>query len=231
MRHVDLRKAGIAAGVFAGILATALVAGPSGALAQQQADTTGVFMKDVLSSLGIIEGDAPQIDYRERAPLVLPPGGGGTLPAPRSGAASAAAQPNWPKDPDVAARRRAFEAANAPAPIDRDKESARPLRPDEIRAGRRAGAGLVGEPSADTCHGDACSARPLDPRQLRGTAASRERAPVIQHGKEPERAALTQPPSGYRMPTNAAIPNPEPEPLERLDPASPYFFLNKQRAD
>lgn len=224
MARIDVRTAGIAIGLVA---ATLVVAGTSGAQAQQPADNTGVFMRDVLGTLGIIEKEAPQIDYRERPGLVLPPGGGG-LPQPRASAGQAAAQPNWPNDPDIAARQRAIEEANAPVPMNRDKESARLLTPDEIRAGRRAGGGGAPQPSFDTCYGDACSARPLDPRQLRNTAPRRADQPVIAHGQEPERANLTQPPTGYRMPAaNAPIPEPKVSPVERLDPSSPYFFLNR----
>lgn len=223
MARIDLRTAGIAAGFVAAVLA-----GASGARAQQPADNSGVFMKDVLGSLGIIEGNAPPIDYRERPALVLPPGGG-ALPPPRAGAA-ATGHPNWPNDPDLAARQRAIEEANRPVPVNRDKEAARLLTPDEIRAGRRVGGGAVPEPSFDTCHGDACSARPLNPRELRNTSPRRSQEPVIAHGQEPERGNLTQPPTGYRRPIdNAPIPKPDVQPLERLDPGSPYFFLNRSK--
>lgn len=215
----------------AGFAAAALVAGVSGAQAQQRTDNTGVFMRDVLGSLGIIESEAPPIDYRERPALVLPPGGGGgALPAPRASGGAATGNPNWPNDPDVAARQRAIEAANAPVPMNRDKESARLLSPDELRAGRRAGGGAVPQPSFDTCHGDSCSARPLDPRELRNTAPRRSQEPVIAHGQEPARGNLTQPPTGYRRPAdNAPIPQPKVAPVERIDPSSPYFFLNSNR--
>ncbi|MFC0217845.1 hypothetical protein FHS82_000258 [Pseudochelatococcus lubricantis] len=225
MTRVDLKKAGLVIGTVCAGLAFGMAAGSSEALAQER-DTTGVFMKDVLGKLGIIEGDAPTIDYQERAPLVLPPSAGNNLPPPR---AAGGGHPNWPTDPDVAARRRAIEAANKPVPVNRDNEEARPLRPDELRAGRRVGGGGVPAPTADDCHGDACSARPLDPRQLRGTASQKEKEPAVAYGKEPARATLTEPPKGYRMPSDKArIPEPEVTPVDRLDPASPYFFLNSQ---
>ncbi|MGV6872676.1 hypothetical protein ACUSIJ_08285 [Pseudochelatococcus sp. B33] len=225
MARIDLRTAGIAIG----FVAAAVVAGTSGARAQQPADNTGVFMRDVLGTLGIIEGEAPRIDYRERPALVLPPGGGGgALPPPRVGAAEATSHPNWPNDPDVAARQRAIEEANAPVPVNR--ETGRVLSPDELRAGRRVGGGGAPQPSFDACYGDSCGGRPLNPRELRNTAPRRTQEPVIAHGQEPERANLTQPPTGYRRPVdNAPIPKPEAAPLEYLDPSSPYFFLNRNR--
>ncbi|MBB3809485.1 hypothetical protein [Pseudochelatococcus contaminans] len=226
MARIDFARSGLRnAGIAAGFAVSALVAGASGAMAQQPADNSGIFMRDVLGSLGIVEKEAPQIDYRERPNLVLPPGGG-ALPAPRAGGAQAG-QANWPNDPDVAARQRAIDAANEPVPVNR--ETGRLLSPDELRAGRRAGAGPQA-PSFDTCYGDSCSARPLDPRELRNTGPIRSQQPVIAHGQEPERQTLTQPPTGYRMPAaNAPIPEKEVSPIERIDPSSPYFFLNRQK--
>lgn len=224
MARIDLKSAGIAVG-----FAAAALVGTVPVAQAQQGDNTGLFMKDVLGRLGIIEGDAPQIDYRERPALVLPPGAG-ALPPPRTGGTAAAAHPNWPNDPDVAARQRAIEAANTPAPVNRDRESARLLTRDELRAGTRAGGGGAPQPSFDNCHGDSCGGRPLNPRELRNTAPRRSDQPVIAHGQEPERSNLTQPPQGYRRPAdNAPIPTPEVAPVERLDPSSPYFFLNGNR--
>ncbi|MFT0890784.1 hypothetical protein [Pseudochelatococcus sp. G4_1912] len=219
MTRVDLKKAG----VLVSVVATTLLISAAGTRAQDS-DTSGVFMKDVLGKLGIIEGEAPRIDYRERAPLVLPPNG--ALPAPRTGAAKAESHPNWPTDPDVAARQKAIDAANAPVPNNRDKEAARVLSPDEIRSGRRAGGGGAHEANSDACHGDACSARPVNPRQLRGDAPRRE--PPLVHGQEPARSALTQPPTGYRVPAgNAPLPDAKEAPVVREDAASPYQFLNR----
>lgn len=217
MTRVDLKKAGI----LIGSVVTAMVIGTAGARAQDS-DTSGVFMKDMLGKLGIIEGEAPQIDYRERAPLVLPPSG--ALPPPRTGTASAESHPNWPKDPDVAARKQAIDAANAPVPHNRDKEASRVLSNDEIRSGRRAGGGGAHTPSNDGCYGDACSARPVNPRQLKVEPERRE--PPVAYGQEPARSSLTQPPAGYRTPaSNAPLPKGESAPVEREDAASPYNFL------
>ena len=60
-----------------GILGFARVATLAGAaslgFASAAAAQEGVFMKDFLGSIGIIPKERPAIDYRERAPLVLPP--------------------------------------------------------------------------------------------------------------------------------------------------------------
>src|ERR1700745_2625879 len=56
------------------------------------------FMKD----LGLSRSGDGLIEYRERAPLVVPPTR--ELPPPRDEAEVAAKTPAWPKDPDVARR-------------------------------------------------------------------------------------------------------------------------------
>src|SRR5262247_2634765 len=85
------------------------------------------FMKD----LGLKrEGDA-MIDYRERAPLVVPPSR--ELPPPRDEAEVAAKTPAWPKDPDVARRKQ--EQADEKAKLKGNlsvEEQMRALRPDEL---------------------------------------------------------------------------------------------------
>ena len=53
-------------------------------------------MRGILKGLGLRKDEAA-IDYRERSPLVLPPGK--ELPSPEANAAAKAA--NWPDDPDV----------------------------------------------------------------------------------------------------------------------------------
>ncbi|MFD0938145.1 hypothetical protein ACFQ12_23550, partial [Methylobacterium trifolii] len=75
----------IAAGSLAGLLATA----------SAQAQERGEFLRDGLSTLGLLEKQQDPIEYRERAPLVMPPKlDGKNLPAPRPRAAS----PQWPKE-------------------------------------------------------------------------------------------------------------------------------------
>src|SRR5687768_14809780 len=53
-----------------------------------------------------LKGDEPQIDYRERSPLVVPP----TRDLPPPQAKAAARSPEWPVDPDA---KRAKDRADA----------------------------------------------------------------------------------------------------------------------
>src|SRR5512140_2781335 len=50
----------------------------------------------LLKGIGLQGGGDPNIDYRERSPLVVPPNR--NLPPPRT--AGADRDPNWPVDPD-----------------------------------------------------------------------------------------------------------------------------------
>ena len=162
------------------------------------------FMKD----LGLRrEGDA-MIDYRERAPLVVPPSR--DLPPPRDEAEVAAKTTAWPKDPDV--NRRKQEAAAVKARLKGNlsvEEQMRALRPDELD---KPGAG--NKQSADSkapgASGDDQS-RPMMPSDLGTktekifgsiwstfTPARPESAPFT---GEPPREAMTAPPAGYQTPS------------------------------
>lgn len=155
-------------------------------------------LKGTLQALGLVDEDPkPEIDYRERAPLVVPPGAGETLPAPADH--SVTANPNWPKDPDVERRKR--EAAEANAPVIRD-DPGRPLMPSELNKGRKK---ITAEyPTSDSIS-SGNKRDVLMPSQLGFTnwgsnpfGGSKEK-PLTFEG-EPERQSLVQPPPGYQTP-------------------------------
>ena len=205
-----LRRAAAAAAVA---LALALAWSAGSARAEDADDDENVpldskifrqFMKD----LGLKrEGDA-MIDYRERAPLVVPPSR--DLPAPRDEAEVADKTAAWPKDPDV--NRRKQEAAAVKARLKGNvtvEEQMRALRPDELD---KPGAG--NKQSADSkapgASGDDQS-RPMMPSDLGTktekifgsiwssfTPAKPESAPFT---GEPPREAMTAPPAGYQTPS------------------------------
>ena len=56
------------------------------------------FMDNVMSAIGL-KREKPNIEYRERGGLVVPPSL--NLPPPQTGGTQAAANPAWPKDQDV----------------------------------------------------------------------------------------------------------------------------------
>ena len=177
------------------------------------AEGDGVAMKSLLGAMGIIPRERPPIEYRERPPLVVPPKAELRAPIEPGSAESRAA--NWPKDPDVAARRR--EAAEARRPA---TENTR-LSPEEIQAGRRAGSMPVTAPA-----GHVSERTVLTPDELRAADPRNARRPVLA-GAEPERQSLTEPPAGYRKPAaNAPMRATSDEP--EGDPANPYTFQREQ---
>jgi hypothetical protein len=178
---------------FAALAGAAVLAAAPGARAQE-----GIFAKDLLGSIGIIPKEKPRIDYRERAPLVLPPKM--DLRDPAEPKSLQAANPQWPNDPDVAAARR--READARTPItqtERRRVEQNPtLSVEDIRSGRRAGASVPEGPVVR--RGD--NSRDeywVNPDQLR--REGRKEEAKLTSMEEPERSDLTQPPSGLRKPT------------------------------
>jgi hypothetical protein len=178
------------------------------------AEGDGVAMKSLLGAMGIIPRERPPIEYRERPPLVVPPKAELRAPIEPGSAESRAA--NWPKDPDVAARRR--EAAEARRP---GSDNSR-LSPEEIQSGRRAGAMPVVVGPVDR----QADKSTLTPDELRAMDPRNNRRPVLA-GAEPDRRSLTEPPTGYRKPAANAPVRATADPVEQ-DPDSPYAFHREQ---
>jgi hypothetical protein len=187
------------------IAAAAGIAVPSTAQAQGLLDIGRAI-------LGIPPEPKAPIDYRERAPLVVPPGQ--NLRAPSEAVPADQRRANWPQDPDVAARRQAAENARRPANFDsitnREPGTNRRLTLDEIRAGRVAGSEIPRAGSTNSIspnplqgianvHGGVTVLRELD----RKDAASGKNNGDLTR-EEPKREFLTDPPSGLRRPADNA---------------------------
>lgn len=193
----------------------------NGAMAQE-----GAFMKDILGTIGIIPKDRDPINYRERAPLVVPPKL--DLRTPPAAGGAEARNPQWPRDPDVLEARRRQAAARVPTTETErrrfNEDSGGRLSVDEIRAGRRAGAGVPTEPVYR--HGDSSRAESwVNPETLR---AKPKDTPVVA-GVEPDRQTLTEPPTGYRKPAPGARVRADSEPVTREDEADPKAYLAQDR--
>lgn len=217
-RGMGRRLAALGLAVGAG-LGAAIV--PGGAHAAE-----GEFMRDTMSTLGLIEPERPTITYRERAPLAMPPKlDGRTLPPPQ-GAETA---PQWPKDPEITRRERA--AVEAKKPITRGtqgrvNDNNQTLSVYEMQGGRRAGADALDEPGSK--RGDNVRESTwLNPLELlRGTPDKTEPS-----GAEPSRDVLTDPPTGYRKaPVKVAKPVGEPVggPISDRAEADPRVYQREQ---
>ena len=171
----------------------------TGAAMSQPAHAADDGYANVFSSLftavGVIKADRPpEISYRERAPLVIPPQPG--LPKPAEGGKRTA---DWPQDPDVVRRRKEAEEARAPRYGAGDHADL--LSADEIAKGRgesqpfNPNAGCLGNGNSRNCL--LVSPDALKAMGDRYTAANPDKGNTIEAGKEPDRVYLTQPPKGY----------------------------------
>ncbi len=95
------------------------------------------FFRKLFKEFGM-QRDDERLEYRERAPLVVPPSR--SLPAPQS-ADTVARNPAWPKDPDVRRRNESVTTAGQKARLKGASETmvdeGRPLRPNELNVGER----------------------------------------------------------------------------------------------
>ncbi len=158
--------------------------------------------RQLMKDLGLLR-DGSQIEYRERAPLVVPPNR--DLPRPRSESA-AAANPAWPNDPDVKQRKLEAEntkrSRNSRTAAETMDAEARPLPRSELDRGGRVAAGSSGGSNSPED-----SARPMRPSELgsKGLFGSLfslgSKTEASTFSGEPERDSLTAPPSGYQTPS------------------------------
>jgi hypothetical protein len=203
-------------GLAAASLALAVLGTP--AAAQE-----GVLIKDFLGSIGVIDKEKDAIDYRERAPLVLPPRM--DLREPAAPGSAQARNPQWPNDPDVAARKR--QAAEDSAPVTdtearrMNRENAR-LTVEEMRAGRRAGAGVPTAPVSRAPDNAWLSPDILRAQHSQGRTADATR-------DDGTRRSLTQPPSAYRQSATGQPIRGSFDVPERVDESDPKAFLRQQQ--
>lgn len=199
--------------------ALALLVAASGASAQE-----GEAVKSILGSIGIIPKEKPPIVYNERAPLVLPPKMDLRPPAPGGGAEARNA--NWPKDPDVAAARKA--AADARTPYTSSElyknSNGKPLSIDEIRAGRNPNNYVSGGPPAPV--GGQADKSIMSPDELRSFKTGSD---VKLSGDGLERRYLSDPPGGLLKAAGGAPLKASEDPRGMGDPDSPHAFIREQQ--
>jgi hypothetical protein len=157
-------------------------------------------IKGIMTGVGGKNMENQGIDYRERSPLVVPPKI--DLPPPQS-AASEVKATNWPKDPDLQARKAAAAAAKNGRGAEDVLQSARPLTPAEMAPKRVKSA----RSTAPEKPGEGMGAQLLSPSQLGVEGGlsklfgGSNRVETTPFKGEPTRDDLTQPPSGYQTPS------------------------------
>lgn len=163
-------------------------------------------LMDVKIFRGILKGlglrtDEAAIDYRERSPLVLPPGK--QLPPPDAAAAAKARTTAWPDDPTVkqAKQRKDLELNRKPFTEGKDD---RPLLPNEYNQGAPTGrkAGEAATTSAEKSS-NPMSAAELGSKSIFSNLGSiwAPKEEYTTFSGEPPRASLIEPPAGYRTPS------------------------------
>jgi hypothetical protein len=215
--------------VFRGCAAGLLVVGAAAILgsapvraADDELTWDQKFTRSIMDGLGLKRDGEEGINYRERAPLVLPPGRD-LAPPERTDAATS--NPAWPKDPDVERRKRdAALEKNRNISDEREREQ-NPLRPDQLTPGAR---GKQQKRQARTDDGYQPPASgfssQLPPSELGytggifGAMFDNKKEEQAKFTGEPPRTSLTEPPVGYQTPSPA-----QPYGLAKgAAPAKPY---------
>ena len=208
MKGIRIARVGLAAATLTGAVLT------TAAQAQE-----GTLVKSILSSIGIIGEDKDPIEYRERAPLVLPPRM--ELREPLQPGSAQARNQQWPNDPDVAAQRR--KAVEDRTPITQSDQRRMSdgngrLTLDEMRAGRQAGAQLPTTPQSRT------DANWIHPDILREQGKQGHAALAA----EETGRRLTEPPLAYRRSATGRPVRSTWEPTNREDEADPKAYRRNQ---
>jgi hypothetical protein len=196
------------------------IAGFSSATPAWAEEDTNMF-NSVLGFVGMqFDKEQDTIDYRARAPIVVPPRT--DLPPPKG----AVRGPAWPKDPDIAAERRAALDSRRPAP-QLTPNSRVEMSQTELQQGRGP---LPSDGPPDEC--EAGSGTPIclyTPWKVLKSVVTGFHSDTVQPGPEPPRKYLTEPPAGYRQATGVAKATIE-APKDQPDAADPGAYIRSQRS-
>jgi hypothetical protein len=204
------------AAAIAALLSIAVFSSTAPALAQED---TNMF-NSMLGFIGMqFDKEQDSIDYRARAPIVVPPRT--DLPPPKE----AVRDPAWPKDPDVINERRAALDSHRPAPQNTPNTRVE-MSQTELQQGKGP---LPSDGPPDECQ--ASSGTPIclyAPWNALKSMVTGFHSDTIQPGPEPERRYLTEPPPGYRKATGVAKATID-APKDKPDTADPGAFIRSQR--
>lgn len=183
--------------LLAAVVAAAWPVAGARAADEQQEDDEWIdtkIIRNIMQGFGL-RRDGEGIEYRERSPLVVPPGR--NLPPPET-AGAAEANASWPVDPDEKIRREARQGNRASKEIVSEEDD-RPLRPAQLNRipKKKSVAATGGDPDG----------RPLRPTELGSSKniwnmfSSGKETEVETFKGEPPRASLITPPQGYQTPS------------------------------
>ena len=208
------RRLGPAAAVAARLT---LAAFSSAAPARAQEDTN--MFNSVLGFVGMqFDKEQDSIDYRARAPIVVPPRT--DLPPPKE----AVRDPAWPKDPDVVEERRKAMDSRRPAPQITPNTRVE-MSQTELQQGKGP---MPTDGPPDECQAGAGTPICLyAPWKALKSMVTGFHSDTVQPGPEPERRYLTEPPPGYRKVTGVAKATIEP-PKDQPDAADPGAYIRSQ---
>jgi hypothetical protein len=161
-------------------------------------------IKDILGAVGVDVGRQNSINYQERPPLVIPPSR--DLPPPEA-AGQPVNNPSWPVNQEKKAKKKIDVDRRNP----NETNETSPRLQRELQQGAAAGTGRVTAPDPNA---NKEVSRVLKPSELGDTQDSswfsswninsllgykqEEQAPFK---GEPPRTSLTQPPTGYQVPS------------------------------
>lgn len=179
------------------LLAGGLLLATTPAFAQE-----GMLFQNLAKGLGLLGTEKGDIEYKQRAPLVVPPAS--TLPRPQEPGATRSAA--WPDDPDVA-RRRAENDQTRSVFFNSEayRANTKPLlTQEELRRGRVVGRSNGPQDIVEEHNTYNNQIAPI--RVGRELAARQAQTDVsnLTYGSEPARQYLHEPPTGYRRPAGTA---------------------------
>jgi hypothetical protein len=194
-----LRLAAVALGI--GLIMSASVARAQDDEDADDSSFSDKIIKGIMTGVGGKNMENQGIDYRERSPLVVPPKI--DLPPPENTSSEVKAT-NWPKDPDLQARKAAAAATKQSRP-EEVLEAARPLTPAEmapkhVRSARSTAPDRPGDPGTNTNAALSPSQLGYEGGLFKNIFGSNKVETAPFKG-EPAREDLTQPPSGYQTPS------------------------------
>jgi hypothetical protein len=190
-------------------LAAAILAAPSARAADDDVPVDTKILRSILGGLGLKRPGEGEIQYQERAPLVIPPDK--NLPPPQAAGAAIANNPAWPNDPDVARAKLSAQEDKGYGSTEMVEREQNPLRPGELVPGAsrttRAARARMGAPDNSKemgyGYGEVLSSKELGYNSsLWNTMfGARDNSENAKFTGEPARSALTDPPPGYQTPS------------------------------